>query len=180
MSLIVIVSKNNGKLRVYVDYQKLNVVTKVDHFPMPFTKSILKEVAKHKMYTMMDGYSRYNRIMIALEDQLKTIVIKKYEAFAYWVLSFKLMYATTTFQRGVMKICAKNLDKFMKVYLDDFIVFGTKKYHIEPLEKCLNKCREIGISLNPKKIPLASIQDDSWDMWFARKVCWWTLKRWRL
>ena len=81
LSPIVIVPKKNGKLRVCVDYRKLNAVTKVDPFPSPFTESILEAVAGHEMYTLMDGYSGYNQIMIALEDQLKTSFITKYGAF---------------------------------------------------------------------------------------------------
>ena len=61
------------------------------------------------------------------------------------------MCAPTTFQRGMMKIFAYYLDKFIKVFLDNFTVYGTKKNHIENLEKCLIKCRENGVSLNPKK-----------------------------
>ena len=87
-SAIVIVPKKNGKLRVCVYYRKLNAVTKVDLFPLPFTKSILKVVAGHKIYTLMDGYSGYNQIMIAMEDQLKTSFITKYGVFAYRVMPF--------------------------------------------------------------------------------------------
>ena len=58
LSLIVIVPKKNGKLRVCVDYRKLNAVTKVDPFPLPFTESILEAVAGHKMYTLMDHCTR--------------------------------------------------------------------------------------------------------------------------
>ena len=151
LSPIVIVPKKNGKLRVCVDYRKLNAVTKVDPFPLPFTESILEAVAGHEMYTMMDGYSGYNQIMIALEDQLKTSFITEYGAFAYRVMPFGLMCAPATFQRGMMKIFADYLDKFMKVFLDDFTVYGTKEDHIENLEKCLIKCRENGVSLNPEK-----------------------------
>ena len=116
-----------------------------------FPESILEAVAGHEMYTLMDGYSGYNQTMIALEVQLKTSFITKYGAFAYRVMSFGLMCAPTTFQRGMMKIFAVYLNKFMKVYLDDFTVYGTKEDHIEHLEKCLIKCREDGVSLNPEK-----------------------------
>ena len=111
----------------------------------------MKAVAGHEMYTLMDGYSGYNQIMIALEDQLKTSFIIEYRAFAYRVMPFGLMCAPATFQRGMMKIFADYLDKFMKVFLDDFTVYGTKGDHIEHLEKYLIKCRENGVSLNPEK-----------------------------
>ena len=36
---IVVVPKKNGKIRVYVDYRKLNAATVTDAFPLPFTDS---------------------------------------------------------------------------------------------------------------------------------------------
>ena len=146
-----IVPKKNGKLRVCVDYRKLNAVTKVDPFLLPFTESILEAVAGHEIYTLMDGYSGYNQIMIALEDQLKTSFITEYGAFAYRVMPFGLMCAPATFQRDTMKIFADYLNKFMKVFLEIFTVYGTKENHIEHLDKCLIKCRENGVSLNLEK-----------------------------
>ena len=45
-------------------------------------------------------------------------------------MHFGRMCAPATFQKGMMKIFADYLDKFMKVLLDDFTVYGAKKNHI--------------------------------------------------
>ncbi len=37
---------------------------------------------------------------------------------------------------------------FMKIFLDDFIIFNDLSTHLEKLNKCFIKCREFGISLN--------------------------------
>ena len=47
ISLMVIVKKKNGKLRVCVDYRKLNACTQKDHFPLPFITLLLEEVGGH-------------------------------------------------------------------------------------------------------------------------------------
>jgi hypothetical protein len=49
LSPIVVVRKKNGKLRVCVDYRKLNAATITDAFPLPFTDSVLDTVAGHEM-----------------------------------------------------------------------------------------------------------------------------------
>jgi hypothetical protein len=54
------VLKKNGKLRVCVDYQKLNAATITDAFSLPFTDGVLDTVAAHEMYSFLDGFSRYN------------------------------------------------------------------------------------------------------------------------
>ena len=58
--------------RVCIDYMKLNAGTRKDHFPLPFMDQMLEIVVGHEFYCFLDGYSRYNQIEIALEDQEKT------------------------------------------------------------------------------------------------------------
>ena len=58
--------------RVSIDYRKLNTTTKKDHFPLPFIDQMLDRLAKHHHFCFLDGYSEYNQIAIAPEDQEKT------------------------------------------------------------------------------------------------------------
>ena len=62
LSPIVVVPKKSGKLRVCVDYRKLNAATIKDPFPMPFVDTLLDDVAGHEMYSFLDGFSGYNQI----------------------------------------------------------------------------------------------------------------------
>ena len=62
------------KIRVCIDYRKLNAATRKDHFPLPFIDQILEHLAGHEYYCFLDGYSGYNQILIAPEDQEKTNV----------------------------------------------------------------------------------------------------------
>ena len=58
--------------RVYMDYRRLNKATRKDHFPLPFIDQMLDRLAGHAYYCFLDGYSGYNQITIAPEDQEKT------------------------------------------------------------------------------------------------------------
>ena len=60
LSPIVVIPKKNGKIRVYVDYRKLNAATVTDGFPLPFTDSVLDTVAGHECYSFLDGFNGYN------------------------------------------------------------------------------------------------------------------------
>ena len=62
LSPIVVVPKKKGKIRVYGDYRKLNVVTVIDVFPLPFTDNMLDVVKGHEMYSFLDGFSGYNQV----------------------------------------------------------------------------------------------------------------------
>ena len=56
------------KIRVCIDYRKLNSATCKDHFPLSFIDQILERLAGHAYYCFLDGYFRYNQISIASED----------------------------------------------------------------------------------------------------------------
>jgi hypothetical protein len=42
--------------RMCIDYQKLNKVTKKDHFPLSFIDEMLKRLANHAYFCFLDGY----------------------------------------------------------------------------------------------------------------------------
>ena len=62
VSPIVIVMKKNGKIRVCVNYKKVNAATKRDNYPLPYTKHMLERVAGKEAYSFLDGFSGYNQV----------------------------------------------------------------------------------------------------------------------
>jgi hypothetical protein len=54
---IVIVSNKNGKLKICIDFRKLNAATKKDPYPLPFTDEVLNTIAGYETYSFLDGYS---------------------------------------------------------------------------------------------------------------------------
>jgi len=61
--------------RMCIDHRKLNSMTRKDHFLLPFMDQILERVVGHEFYCFLDGYSGYNQIKIALEDQEKVHLV---------------------------------------------------------------------------------------------------------
>ncbi len=56
-----------------------------------------------------------------------------------------------TYQRAITKTFHEYINVFMKIFLNDFIVFNVLSTHLEKLIKCFLKCRKYGINLNLKK-----------------------------
>jgi hypothetical protein len=69
LSPIVIVPKKNGKLRIFIDFRKLNAATKNDPYPLPFIDEILNTIVGYEAYSFLNGYSGYHQISIALEKK---------------------------------------------------------------------------------------------------------------
>ncbi|KAL8147467.1 hypothetical protein AgCh_004972 [Apium graveolens] len=76
--------------RVCMDYRKLNKATRKDHFPLPFIDQMLDRLAGHEYYYLLEGYSGYNQICIAPEDQEKTTFTCPFGTFAFKQVSFGL------------------------------------------------------------------------------------------
>jgi hypothetical protein len=74
------------------------------------------------------------------------------------VMPFGVKNGLPTYQRVVSKAFREYIDAFMKVFLNEFIVFNDLSTHLEKLKKCFLKCGEFGISLNPNKCALMVFQ----------------------
>ncbi|XP_070046528.1 uncharacterized protein [Nicotiana tomentosiformis] len=101
--------------RVCMDYRKLNKVTCKEHFPLPFLDQMLDGLAGRAYYCFLDGYSGYNQILIALEDQEKTIFTCPYGIFAFSRMPFGLCNAPATFQRCMMEIFTDMVEDLVEV-----------------------------------------------------------------
>ncbi len=67
------------------------------------------------------------------------------------VMLFGVKNGPPTYQKVVTKTFRKYLDNFMKIFLDDFIVYTYMESHFQKLKLCFQMCKEYGISLNPNK-----------------------------
>ena len=123
--------------RVCMDYHKLNSCTEKDHFPMPFMDQMLDRLAKKGWYYFIDGYSGYNQISIAPEDQEKTTFTCPYGTFAFKRVLFGLCNAPSTFQRCMMLIFSDMVEETIEVFMDDFSVV------CDSFERCLNNLSEV-------------------------------------
>ena len=59
------------KLRICVDFHELNKVTLTVPFLTPYANEILNEVTGHECYSFTYGFSVYNQVPIAKQDQKK-------------------------------------------------------------------------------------------------------------
>nr|GEZ21486.1 reverse transcriptase domain-containing protein [Tanacetum cinerariifolium] len=138
--------------RVCIDYRKLNEVTQKDHFPLPFMDHMLERLAGNQYYCFLDGFSGYFQIPINPKDQEKTTFTCPYGTFAYRRMPFGLCNAPGMFQRCMMAIFHDMIEKTMKVFMDDFSVFGNSfQSCLSHLERMLKRCEDTNLCLNWEK-----------------------------
>ncbi|XP_038695435.1 uncharacterized protein LOC119992714 [Tripterygium wilfordii] len=138
--------------RVCIDYRKLNTATRKDHFPLSFIDQMLERLSGHSHYCFLDGFSGYNQIPIAPEDQEKTTFTCPFGTFAYRRMPFGLCNAPATFQRCMMAIFSDMVERIIEVFMDDFSVFGSSfDACLENLALVLQRCQETNLILNWEK-----------------------------
>ena len=135
--------------RICIDYRKLNKATRKDHFPLSFLDQMLDRLAGYEYYCFLEGYSGYNQIAIAPEDQEKTTFTCPYGTFAFRRMPFGLCNATGTFQRCMMAIFSDMVEKTIEIFMDDFSILGNSFDNcLENLRSVLIRCEETNLVPN--------------------------------
>ena len=138
--------------RICIDYRRLNKVTRKDYFPLPFINKMLDKLVGNEYFCFLDGYSGYNYITIAPEDQEKTTFTCPYCTFAFQRMPFGQCNAPGTFQRCMMAIFSDMVQKSIEVLLDDFSIIGsTFDDCLHNLTLVLKRCMETNLVLNWEK-----------------------------
>ena len=138
--------------RVCIDYRKLNAGTGKDHFPLPFVDQMLERVAGHEFYCFLNGYSWYNQIEIALEDQEKTTFTCPFGTFSFRKMPFGLCNVLGTFQQCMMGIFSDMIEHILEIFMDDFSIFGDSyEGCLENLQRVTERCQEKNLVLNWEK-----------------------------
>ena len=138
--------------RVCIDYSKLNTATRKDLFPLPFIDKMLDRLAGHPHFFFLDGYSGYNQIAIAPEDQEKTTFTCPFGTFAFRRMPFGLCNAPATFQRCMMSIFSDLAEEVMEIFMDDFVVYGSSfENFLHNLGTILHRRQNKNLALNWEK-----------------------------
>jgi len=97
---------------------------------MTFMDQMLDRLSERGWYCFLDGYSWYNQISIALENEEKT-TFTPYGTFTFKRMPLGLCNAPATFQRWSLSIFVDMVEYSMEVFMDDFSILG------DSFETCL-------------------------------------------
>ena len=61
-SPVLFVKKKDGSLRFYINYRRLNTISKKDRYPLPLIKETLARISKAKIFTKIDIRQAFHRI----------------------------------------------------------------------------------------------------------------------
>ncbi|QRV96463.1 Retrotransposable element Tf2 protein [Ceratobasidium sp. AG-Ba] len=142
-SPVIFVKKKNGKLRMCIDYQKLNDMTIKNAYPLPLVKDLLITLRKAKIFTKLDLKWGYNLVRIKEGDEWKAAFKTKYGLFKPLVMQFGLANAPAVFMHFMNEIFRDLLGISVVVYMDDILIFSeTEEDHVKHVLEVLKRLKD--------------------------------------
>ena len=126
-SPILFAVKANGDLQFCVNYQKLNAITKQNHYSLPLIKKVIEKLHSCKHFIWINIITAFNTIWMHPDSKdliMFTITMGQYK---YCVLPFGLTNGPSTFQQYINEVLWEFLDDFCQVYIDDILIYNRTK-----------------------------------------------------
>ena len=150
---MVVVPKQNGRVRICVDLTKLNESVCRERHILPSVKQTLAQIGGAKFFSKLDANSGFWQVELARESALLTTFITPFGRFCFNRLPFGITSAPEHFQRRMSEILS-GLEGVVCL-VDDILICGkTQAEHDERLIAVLTRLSEAGLTLNKEKCEL--------------------------
>ncbi|SLM41539.1 retrotransposon ty3-gypsy subclass protein [Lasallia pustulata] len=123
-SPILFAQKSNDDLQFYIDYRKLNVLTKKDRYPLPLIDETLAQMSGCKFITKFDTIAAFNKLRMDPGSKDLTTFITSMGLYKDCVLPFGLTNGPASYQHYMNDILLPYLNDFVQAYLDDIIIYS--------------------------------------------------------
>ncbi|GKC39727.1 reverse transcriptase domain-containing protein [Tanacetum coccineum] len=145
------VRKHDNSWRMCVDFKDLNKACPKDGYPLSEIDWKVESLCGFPFKCFLDVYKGYHQIQMAKEYEEKTAFVTNQGIFCYTKMPFGLWNAGATYQRLVDKAFHKQIDRNLKVYVDDLVIKSrTEDEIVKDMEETFQTLREINMKLNPK------------------------------
>ena len=108
-------------------FQEFNHASDKHNYPVPPMEKLLQMVSGSELFSLLDGFSSYNQVLVVEEDILKTTFRTKWGTFTYRRMPFGLINAGATFQRDMDIAFHSLIRRSTIVYLDNITIFSKRR-----------------------------------------------------
>ena len=157
ISSMVAVQKKDGSVRLCIDPKPLNKALKRNHYPHPDIEDLLPNLAKSKVFSVVDAKNGFWHVQLDQESSYLTTFATPWGRYRWKRMPFGISPAPEEFQR-YLDSALEGLEG-IKAICDDILVCGVGESYEEAVQdhdnklvKLLERCRSKGIKLNSKKL----------------------------
>jgi hypothetical protein len=168
ISSMVAVQKKDGSVRLCIDPKPLNKALKRNHYPPPDIEDLLPNLAKSKVFSVVDAKNGFWHVQLDQESSYLTTFATPWGRYRWKRMPFGISPAPEEFQR-YLDLALEGLEG-IKAICDDILVCGVGESYEEAVQdhdnklvSLLERCRSKGIKLNSKKLLFRHNQTNHWE-----------------
>ena len=149
-SMVIVDKPKSNDIRICLDPKDLNKAIKREHYQLPTIEEITSRLAGAKVFSKLDLNSGYWQLKLDEDSQLLTTFNTPFGRYAYKRTPFGIKSAQEVFHKRV----AQHFENIpgVETDIDDILIWGkSEEEHNITLQKVLDKCVELNITLNKEK-----------------------------
>lgn len=150
LSPLVIVNKPNGNIRLCLDPQYLNSQLVRAQCNIPTTSEIFSRVTGSKVFSSLDAKNGFHQIGLDNTSSKLTSFVTPFGKYRYVRLPMGICSSPELYHQRMMD--ALSGIPGVEIYLDDVLIHAPDmQEHNVRLKLVLQRCKELGLTLNPDK-----------------------------
>ena len=154
---MVVAPKNNGDIRICVDFRPLNSSVLREVHPLPKVDETLALLTGARIFSKLDANSGFWQIPLSEQSKLVTTFITPYRWYCFNKMLFGISSAPEHFQKRMSRIL-EGLEGVV-CQIDDILVFGKDQdQHDAQLMVVLRRIQSAGVTLNKDKCKFSMSQ----------------------
>ena len=158
---MVIVPKQNGKVKICVDLTRLNESVCRERHILPSVEQTLAQIGGAKYFTKLDANSAYWQIELDPESAKLTTFITPFGRFCFKRLPFGIISAPEHFQRRMTEILG-DIPGVVCLVDDVFMMGTTQPEHDSRLKIVLTRLSKAGLTLGREKCEIDKKASNFW------------------
>ena len=146
---IVRIRKPDGKVRICVDYRRLNSITNPNPYYIPLVDKLLQKVGSSQVLSKIDLAKGFYQVGLTDEARARSAFVTAMGKFELLRMPFGMRNAPPTLQR-LMDIVLKGKETFCTAYIDDILIYSsTGVEHIGHVSEVLEVLQKNCLTAKP-------------------------------